>query len=187
MLGREKWPLAYLLCFTDRIKIFLGLCSFLIYLFFINKFDNILSYFWVLNKNNNNKKKTKQKKICRLITVIYIYIYIIITVKMFIHINGLRIWFCLAEPMSSLLKTSLLSLELVSLVSDFLVMDQELEGCMFKFNLKIVEFSWKLTFNCMEVLEEMAVERTGFIVSFCWWIIKTCCKSSSKMIAYIGD
>ncbi|KAF3947925.1 hypothetical protein CMV_026013 [Castanea mollissima] len=31
--------------------------------------------------------------------------------------------------------------ELVGLVSDFLVMDQELEGCMFKFNLKIEEFS----------------------------------------------
>ena len=125
----------------------------------------------------------KKKKICWLITVIYI----IITVKMFIHINGLRIWFCLAEPMSSLLKTSLLSLELVSLVSDFLVMDQELEGCKFKFNLKIVESSWKWTFNCMEVLDEMVVERKGFIVSLCWWRIKTRCKSSSKMIDYTGN
>ena len=106
------------------------------------------------------------------ITVIYIYIYIIITVKMLIHINGSRIWFCLAELMSSELKTSLLSQKLVGLVSDFLVMDQELEGCKFKFNLKILEFSRKWTFNCMEVLEEMAVERKGFIVSLCWWRIK---------------
>ena len=71
MSRRVKWPLAYLLCFAKRRNIFLGICfPYFLFFIFINKFDNIQSYFWVL------RFKKEKDLLTWPITIIYIHTHI---------------------------------------------------------------------------------------------------------------